>query len=252
MHRALLLSASLSALAATTAVAQGAPTLRIVAETPLGAKGDKPRIAVLELQAFKWGSASSAIELEPVKITSYQLGAGGADSGRINKVEGVPMTHKTVEGRGMNELSMDEKAGKERTAQKDMSVKGQTIKQNSQPYGGFAGGVRVAPGDVDGSTIGANETITVGGARTGGSSMETMKKAWRESSQPLAKGSVWIRVASPWAGCRVGAIYPRLELADGGRTYVLEDVRVTSCGSGGDADDRPTEEVAFYYNKIGH
>ena len=30
----------------------------------------------------------------------------------------------------------------------------------------------------------------------------------------------------------------------------LEKVRVTSWSTSGDADDRPTEEVAFYYNKI--
>jgi len=33
--------------------------------------------------------------------------------------------------------------------------------------------------------------------------------------------------------------------------YVLDRVFVKSWSTSGDADDRPTEEVAFYYNKIG-
>ena len=33
--------------------------------------------------------------------------------------------------------------------------------------------------------------------------------------------------------------------------YVLDRVFVKSWSTSGDADDRPTEEVAFYYNRIG-
>ena len=34
--------------------------------------------------------------------------------------------------------------------------------------------------------------------------------------------------------------------------YKLDRCRVKSWSTSGDADDRPTEEVAFYYNKIAH
>jgi hypothetical protein len=58
-------------------------------------------------------------------------------------------------------------------------------------------------------------------------------------------------VKLPWLACRVGARYPALELDGGGKTYVLQDATVASCGrSAGDADDRPTEEVAFDYSKV--
>ena len=39
-----------------------------------------------------------------------------------------------------------------------------------------------------------------------------------------------------------------LDAAAGG--YKLQPVFVKSWSTSGDADDRPTEEVAFYYNKI--
>lgn len=41
-----------------------------------------------------------------------------------------------------------------------------------------------------------------------------------------------------------------LDWATGG--YVMQPVIVKSYQTSGDADDRPTEEVAFYYNKIAH
>lgn len=78
----------------------------------------------------------------------------------------------------------------------------------------------------------------------------TTQKKWDSRATPAAKGSVWVRMSSPWAGCRVGKRYPSLELGEGGKTYTLQDVTVANCGRSGDADDRPTEEVAFYYNKI--
>ena len=39
-----------------------------------------------------------------------------------------------------------------------------------------------------------------------------------------------------------------LENINGG--YKLDNVFIKSWSTSGDADDRPTEEVAFYYNKI--
>jgi hypothetical protein len=114
---------------------------------------------------------------------------------------------------------------------------------------------------------GANETISIGGGRTETGQatgkrqhlpirartyydqqrLPVGSKLTVRVTKPLAKGSVWVRVMTPWAACRVGARYPSLRLADGAQAYTLEDVTVASCG---DADDRPTEEVAFYYNKV--
>lgn len=41
-----------------------------------------------------------------------------------------------------------------------------------------------------------------------------------------------------------------LDGASGGLKYKLSKAFVKSWSTSGDADDRPTEEVAFYYNKI--
>ena len=74
---------------------------------------------------------------------------------------------------------------------------------------------------------------------------------WVTVSKPLDRGAVRVKVKFPWVGCRVGARYPSLELGEAKKSYVLHDVTVASCGSASSAaDDRPTEEVAFYYNKI--
>ena len=41
-----------------------------------------------------------------------------------------------------------------------------------------------------------------------------------------------------------------LDAATGAGVYHLDRAFVKSWSTSGDADDRPTEEVAFYYNKI--
>ena len=99
--------------------------------------------------------------------------------------------------------------------------------------------------------------MTVGGGRTEtgqatGKRQHMPLRTRAYFDAPLPQGSVRVKVKMPWPACRVGATYPRLELAGGGKRYVLRDVTVASCGrASGDADDRPTEEVAFYYNAVG-
>ncbi|MEM7668022.1 MAG: hypothetical protein AAF317_02595 [Pseudomonadota bacterium] len=41
-----------------------------------------------------------------------------------------------------------------------------------------------------------------------------------------------------------------LETTSGGLSYKLDGAFIKSWSTSGDADDRPSEEVAFYYNKI--
>jgi type VI secretion system (T6SS) effector Hcp len=93
----------------------------------------------------------------------------------------------------------------------------------------------------------ANESVTVGGPRTEGrrsaSGLATGKRQHKPMTiikemdmsspglaKPLPKGSVWIRVSSPWAGCRVGDRYPEVEFGTPGKVYTLSDVVITSCG----------------------
>ena len=52
-------------------------------------------------------------------------------------------------------------------------------------------------------------------------------------------------MSSPWTACKVGARYPSLELGDGAKRYLLQDVTVSSCG-----DDPHPEEIGFAYKAI--
>lgn len=229
MRRAFALHAIFAAcLAASGVAAQSPPTLRILTETPMMAKGDKPRIAVLELKAFKWGTTQQARTFVKSWSTS-----GDADD-------------RPAEGR----------------ADKEMTLKGKTIGQNAKDGKGgnvefewkVEEGESAPPPPVGGVSVAAGDVAGDGAASTGRQHKPlTIKKEWDASSaplaRPLAKGSVWVRVATPWAGCREGTRYPTLELGEGSERYILQDVAVASCGRSA-ADDRPTEEVAFYYNKI--
>jgi hypothetical protein len=216
-------------------------------------KSTKPRIAVIEFKTMPGHSAPAPLEI---------LGFAWSDSG--------PARHRAG---GSNQMSMDDTAGKE----KSPSGFGEWIADFERPQAGGApyrandrlrnAGPKSgnAAGDPDRPLIagsvpnpsaarGANETISIGGGRTETASGQATGKrqhlpirARTYYDQAQGKGSVWIRVATQWAACRVGARYPSLRLAGGAHAYTLEDVTVASCG---DSDDRPTEEVAFYYNNV--
>ena len=191
-----ILAAALAALA-TTSAAAGGPAILTLGNEGVGgttqtvkpvqttAEGnDKPRIAVLEIMAFEWGSAADSINLGSWSkadglAVSWDVPESAA---RVNKIEGFTAKQKVVEGSGLP-----------------------TGKRQHKPF-----------------------TLT----------------------RPLDKGSVWIRVASPWADCRVGKRYPSLQLSDGTQNYRLVGATVAGCGRSGTARDRPAEEVAFNYNKI--
>ena len=49
--------------------------------------------------------------------------------------------------------------------------------------------------------------------------------------------------------CNSGRSIPKATVSDGARVYTLYNVRL-SCTTSGAAGDRPSEEIAFYYNKI--
>lgn len=142
------------------------------------------------------------------------------------------------------------------------------------------GGVRVASGDVDGDSQAAKKPRTTtkmlvpGATRpTSGATSgrvagiasdpsdpaaakhkdftvtKSLDAATPKLAKPLDRGSVWVRLASPWAACRVGARYPSLVLASGAERHRLEDVTVSSCGAG--ASDGPEESITFVYGKLG-
>ena len=163
--------------------------------------------------------SSGGGKAEDIQVQSYQW--GNSQVGRVSKIDGFTIKQ------GMSPAEGGEKGGTE-----DINI-GVGELQEAAP----SGGVRVASGDIDGDTSAAS------GLPTGKRQHKPMTV-----TKPLDKGTVWIRVASPWANCRVGARYPSITLADGAKSHVLQDVRVASCGDA--AAGAPTEEVAFYYNRI--
>ncbi|NNC47084.1 MAG: hypothetical protein HKO13_01450 [Sphingomonas sp.] len=72
--------------------------------------------------------------------------------------------------------------------------------------------------------------------------------------RPLAKGTPLMVVAGHFASCKPGQMHDALRIRSDDGEWLLTGARVEGCAktiaSSGDADDRPTEEVAFYYNKI--
>ena len=66
---------------------------------------------------------------------------------------------------------------------------------------------------------------------------------WDREGKKDENSSCWIRVAQNWAGGVKNKQEPYLK-------YELKNVMVTSYSMAGGGDPQPTEEVAFYYNKI--
>lgn len=192
------------------------------------ASSDKPHIAVLEVQSWSWGETQAKPETnwkveEGEKAAAKQLKQGSltikqgaaAESGEKGGTEDINI--------GVGELQ---------------EVRANDRLRNAGPVNG------AAPGEAE---------ITLKGAPAA-SGLPTGKRQHKPISvtKPVDKGSVSLKLKSAWDGCRVGARYPSLQLSEGAKTHTLSDVVVASCGAAsGDADDRPTEEVAFYYNKVG-
>lgn len=211
-----ILAACLAALAASSAAAAKEPARRLI---------DNEGYAWLSLAP----SGQQAGKGERLEVQSWQWGA-------------VPSNSRQG---GANELTMDDTAGKEKMrpgggqASGDIVMKGSKIGENSAAAVGRVSGIATDPAEPAGartghSMLGASEKITVGGART--------------ESAPAEKGSVWVRVSSPWAACRVGTHYPSIAFVGGGKSYELEDVQVADCG--GRSASGPTEEISFVYNKV--
>lgn len=193
----------------------------------------------IEIQSFQWGSAASA--------------AGG--SVRPTFVTYWDQTKPDASASGVNQIGMDDTAGKEKLRRGSGSIlspDANYVREKMQPNASTDGGEWIA--DV--------ERPSASGLPTGKRQHKpfVITKEVDKSSprmmhalaQPLPQGSVRVKVKTPWLACRVGAAYPRLELAGGGRRYVLEDVRVASCGrSGGGSDEGPEESITFVYGKLG-
>ena len=191
----------------------------------------------IEILSYSWGASQAAAgyELEPARVTSWST-SGHGDS--------------AAGGGGTNEMRMNDTAGSRAAAASDgeaeITLKGQAPEAKKRPG-------RVKYGDITlkRGVAGASEAKPAGVSAPAQTAREHDKRTvWVARSAPAQAGAVRVKVKMPWRACRVGARYPTLELGGGGKAYVLHDATVASCGPSGDADDRPTEEVAFNYAKV--
>jgi hypothetical protein len=224
-----MISATLAAFAATAAAAQGGEqvyfTIKLENARVAGIQGSPG--GQIGVRSFEWGGTRGT--------TAYKRGFSGRGID-IAAVDGQPVSPGGS------------------AARKDMVLKGSNVGQNSRDPGSYGNWIADVERPAARGTVGANQSVTVGGARTESRLppqlpvMSSLTEGGTAAQAPLQKGSVWVRVSSPWSACRVGARYPSLELAGGGKTYVMRDVTVSSCGgsSGGVSPD----EVAFSYQSI--
>ena len=61
---------------------------------------------------------------------------------------------------------------------------------------------------------------------------------------PAPQGTIIVKVEYPWSSCQVGANYPSLSLAGGGKRYLVQDVTISNC------DGTPAQSVTFDYKNV--
>jgi len=138
----------------------------------------------------------------------------------------------------------------------------------------FAGGVRVASGDVNDSSapgritsvatdppdpnarghsmLGASDKVTVGGSQTEAQAtgkrqhMPLRTRMYYDTPQSTGPGTLVVKGSLP--GCTVGKRYAGMQFAASGKRYRLRNVVVASCGAAGSTV--PTGTVTFRYDGV--
>lgn len=173
------------------------------------------------------GGASAAPVLMKLEGVGPPGTAGASGEIEIQSFHWGPRQTTSADGartRTGNQVMMDDRDGREKL----------------QPGGGGAnqaaaiGGGRTG-GDPDRPVIAGSVPDTTASKRQHGA--VTITKEWDAATprlaRPLARGSVWIRMATPWTACRAGARFTGIALVDGAARYQLGDVVVTGCAVGG-------------------
>jgi len=244
-----ILAACLAALAASSAAAAGYLKLGTV-------KGDG-------------SSPASRGHEEEIEIHSVQWGTparpGGATAGRVTGIATDPADANGPRTNGSYVLTTPRHTGVNKV--EGFTVKQRVARQDPKAHGDWIADVE-RPAEqstyAPANTKYPNVKMTRGSSvpRSGGSNamrMEDAAGAERDAAgrgfpnagglkaeheiveSPVDKGTVWVRVSSPWAACRVGDRYPSIELGDGAKSHLLEDVVVAGCSPDG---------ASFYYRKV--
>ena len=180
-----------------------------------------PGTGEIEIHSFHWGATRQPQGQDLgswSKADGLGVNMGSSPASSDITMKGSKIGENAPRGTGANQMTMDDTAGKEKARRGT-------------------------------STVDANETITIHGGRTEGDpdrpiiagtvpargSPKLTQYAINGNSPavPEPKGSVWIRVATPWTTCRAGTRFPGLELGDGKASYRLSEVVVTRCGADG-------------------
>jgi hypothetical protein len=188
----------IAAIAATPTFASGGNPYVLKMETVGSGPGQRGQVEVL---SYGWGSAPATGDDHEIE---YTVGVGKAPPppGGAGKFGAVSGAHRDA----------------------DRTAVGGTVGNKA------ADGEEGASGDPD-------RPIIAGSVPNDGAARESKLQALRAravadiAKPPPGRSSVWIRVATPWAACRVGARYPAMTLSGNGRGHRLEDVRVSSCAA---------------------
>ena len=146
------------------------------------------------------------------------------------------------------------------SAQGVAKVEGFTVKQGVKPYkldrvfvkswstSGDAGtsppplggGVRVASGDVNDATVGADEKLAVGTGQTE-TGQATGKRVHKPLNAQIHYDAGSVTLSGRFPACRVGAAYDSAAIGHGNGRYEMSDVVVTSCA---------TESMSLNFAKV--
>jgi len=219
-----ILAAALAALAASSAAA--APPFSLVTSS------------------FKnSGSSSGKAHRDEIEVLSYSFGQSQA--GRVSKVDGFTVKQGVKNdpkqyGEWIADVERPQQQG-----YAPANTKYSTVKLTRGSDGGSGGSNELKMEDSAGSAAakerqaGTKEVVAEPDKDRAGFSGRGLDIARVDGqmAKPADKGSVWVRVATPWSACRVRARYPSLELGGGRQAYRFEDAVVTGCAPDGASFD---------------
>lgn len=175
-------------------------------------------IAALAAPAFASGGSLYILKMETVEPS--------ADAGHRGQIEVVSYSWSPAQAHGNDhELEMDVPAGRAQPPPSGASAKFGVIS------GAHRDSSRTSVGGDPDRPVVAGSVPDAGAAREGKLQTLRARAVADIDKPPHGRSSVWIRVATPWAACRVGARYPAMTLSGNGRGHRLEDVRVSSCAA---------------------
>jgi hypothetical protein len=165
-------------------------------------------------------AASAPAHSASNKFVTLHEGPSAASGGREQHIE--LLSYSFGDGSGVSKVdgfTAKQPVRPYRPTQKDEMMKSWTVGDAPPPP--RPGGVTVAGGDINNSRVPVGGGVNVAGADLGG------------DNGRISPGPGTLTVRGSFPGCKVGKRYPRAEMGDGSVRFVIDNIIVTSCGSGG-------------------